>query len=423
MLARKMTRPRRRRDSRPKVLVAHPSTDLFGSDRMLLESVTGLVSAGNEVVVTLPRGDGPLVDEIELRGAIVRYCPTMVLRRSLLRPFGFVHIVGAGVAGLVAGLRLILAERPDVVYVNTVTLPLWLLIARLAGRPSVAHVHEAERSAHPAVRRALATPLLLARTIVANSAYCVDVISGVYPSLRDRSVVILNGIEGPSDPPTARDVLDGALRVAYVGRLSERKGVDTAIKAVGALREAGVHATLDIAGSAVAGNDGLVKSLHELANRPSVRGAVRFLGYRNDVWPVLADCDVLVVPSRMEEGYGNTAVEGVLAARPVVVSDTSGLREASAGFGSVQRVEPGDAAALRHALGAVVDDWDRFRALAANDRPAAVRRHDPARYKMLVAAAAAEAQHPPELPRRRPTDGVMPFTRRPAAGGGVGLGR
>jgi hypothetical protein len=236
-------------------------------------------------------------------------------------------------------MRLMRAERPDVVYVNTVTLPLWLVLARLTGRPSIAHVHEAEHSAHPVVRRALATPLLLARAIVANSDYCVEVISGVYPALRDRSVVIL-------------------------------------------------------AGSGVPGNDGVVRALHELADEPSLRNAVHFLGYRDVVWEVLADCDVLVVPSRMEEGFGNTAVEGALAARPVVVSDTSGLREASAGFASMQRVQPGDAAALRDALGTVIEDWARFRALAADDRSVALRRHDPARYRTSIATAAATVRGP-----------------------------
>lgn len=418
----RITTPRGRPDSHLKVLVAHPSADLFGSDRMMLESVAGLVSAGNEVIVTLPCG-GPLVDEIERRGATVRYCQTAVLRRSLLRPLGLVRLIAESLRGLAAGLRLMLAERPDVVYVNTVTLPLWLVVARLAGRPSVAHVHEAERSARPAVRRALATPLLLARTIVANSAYCVDVVSGVYPSLRARCVVVLNGIEGPRDPPTARDGLDGGLRVAYVGRLSERKGVDIALEAVAALRATGVQATLDIAGSAVDGNAGVVQELEELADGPSLRGAVRFLGYRDVVWPVLAECDVLVVPSRMEEGFGNTAVEGALAARPVVVSDTSGLREASAGFASMQRVEPGSAVALRDALRAVIDDWNRFRALAANDRLVALRRHDPARYRMLIAMATAGARSLPPPWRRSPAVGVVQFARRPAAGGDIGLGR
>lgn len=380
--------PSRPAEPSPKVLVAHPSADLFGSDRMVLESVEGLLAGGNDVIVTLPRG-GPLVDELERRGVRVRYCPTPVLRRSLLRPLGSVTLVVESLRGLVAGLRLMLEERPDVVYVSTVTLPLWLVLARLTRRPSIAHVHEAEQSAHPAVRRALATPLLLAHAVLANSAYCVEVVSGVYPALRDRTVVVPNGIQGPDRPAASRERLDGTFRVAYVGRLSARKGVDTAITAVAALRAAGVDATLEIAGSPAPGGEEVVRALHELADDPALQGAVRFLGYRDAVWPVLAHCDVLVVPSRMEEGFGNTAVEGALAARPVVVSDTSGLREASAGFRSMQRVVPGDAAALRDALGAVIDDWSGFRALAADDRIVAAGRHDPARYRTSIATAAA----------------------------------
>ena len=34
--------------------------------------------------------------------------------------------------------------RPDVVLVNTITLPAWPAVARVAGRPVVVHVHEAE---------------------------------------------------------------------------------------------------------------------------------------------------------------------------------------------------------------------------------------------------------------------------------------
>ena len=101
--------PRGASHSRPKVLVAHPSADLFGSDRMMLESVSGFVSEGDDVVVTLPRG-GPLVEEIERRGARVRYCPSAVLRRVSVRPLGLVRLIMESGLGLVAGLRLIAAE-------------------------------------------------------------------------------------------------------------------------------------------------------------------------------------------------------------------------------------------------------------------------------------------------------------------------
>jgi hypothetical protein len=94
------------------ILVAHPSAELYGSDRVLLESVAGLVSAGARTVVTLP-SDGPLVDALVGVGAVVHHAPTPVLRKSMLRPRGFAALVGQSVRGLSAGLGLVRRTRPD----------------------------------------------------------------------------------------------------------------------------------------------------------------------------------------------------------------------------------------------------------------------------------------------------------------------
>ena len=51
----------------------------------------------------------------------------------------------------------------------------------------------------------------------------------------------------------------------------------------------------------------------------------------------------MVVPSRVGEPFGNTAVEAALAGRPLIVSESSGLVEATHGLPGVHRVKPGDA--------------------------------------------------------------------------------
>jgi glycosyltransferase involved in cell wall biosynthesis len=87
----------------------------------------------------------------------------------------------------------------------------------------------------------------------------------------------------------------------------------------------------------------------------------------------------------VDEPFGNTAVEAVLAARPVVVSATSGLREAAAGYASAQYVTPGDPRALADAVLAVRDRWPEFRDAAVADAGAAARRHSPEGYRGQVA--------------------------------------
>ena len=137
---------RRRHDhdrTRPRLLVAHPSAELYGSDRVLRESVGALLEAGWDVTVVLA-GDGPLRQQLEDDGASVLVQPVPVLRKSLLSPVGVLRFAGENLAAAPRLLRLLRATRPDAVYVSTVTVPLWLLLARLRRRPVVCHVHEAE---------------------------------------------------------------------------------------------------------------------------------------------------------------------------------------------------------------------------------------------------------------------------------------
>ena len=375
------------------ILVAHPSAELYGSDRVLLESVAGLVAAGARTVVTLP-SDGPLVDALTGVGAVVHHAPTPVLRKAMLRPRGFAALVGQSARGLTAGIRLVRRTRPDAVYVNTVTIPLWILVGRLTGRPVLAHVHEAEGSASRVVGTALALPLMLATRVVANSRYSVEVLGRALPRVARRAVVVHNGVPGPADPAPAREQLAGGLRVLYVGRLSDRKGVDVAVEAIVELRDRGVRATLDVVGAVFPGYEGYEEQLRTMIRVLDLDALVTLHGFHADVTPYLAAADACVVPSRVDEPFGNTAVEALLAARPVVVSDTSGLREAAGGYESSRLVPPSDPAALADALEDFASDWDAYRARAARDRFRAEHRHGPALYRQRIARSVGEMLAP-----------------------------
>ncbi|MGH3432053.1 MAG: glycosyltransferase, partial [Thermocrispum sp.] len=126
--------------------MVHPSAELYGSDRMFAEAAVALAEAGWRVVVALPGGceHGELAVLLRDLGADVVFCPTPVLRKAALRPAGFARLLFDGLRAVRPMLRLARAVRPRAVYVNTVTVPLWLVLARLLRLPVLAHVHEAE---------------------------------------------------------------------------------------------------------------------------------------------------------------------------------------------------------------------------------------------------------------------------------------
>lgn len=372
------------------VLMAHPSPDLYGSDRVLLGSVSGLVAAGWRVVVTVP-GPGPLVAELERSGAEVAICPVPVLRKAALRPRGSIALAREVVAGTVGGMRLLRRLRPAVVYVNTLTIPWWFVLARLAGRPIVGHVHEAEDWAPP-VRWALITPLRLARTVIANSRYTRRVLAAQDPRVAARTVVVANPVPAPAEVgPPASHV---AGRLGYVGRLAPRKGVDVAIRALALLRAGGREVTLDLVGAVFPGYEWYESELRDLVAELGLTPAVTFHGFRPDAAAYLPCFDAVLVPSRLPESFGNVAVEAALAARPVVVTDLGGLPEAVTGLTAVGVVPAEDPRALADGVERLVADWPATREAAVAGATLLRARHDPDRYGERVAALVAEAAGP-----------------------------
>jgi glycosyltransferase involved in cell wall biosynthesis len=125
--------------------------------------------------------------------------------------------------------------------------------------------------------------------------------------------------------------------------------------------------------------------IHELG----LTDRVRMLGFHPQVWDALDASDIVIVPSRLDEPFGNTAVEGVLAQRVVLVSDTSGLREATAGVRTAIRFAPDDPAALASAIVEAVDRWQEIVPMLADEARSAAERFSPERYRAEIAARMA----------------------------------
>ncbi|MFI7484348.1 glycosyltransferase [Kocuria sp. M1R5S2] len=391
---------------RAPILVVHPSSDLYGADRMLLEAVRELVVVHGDVVVAVP-GPGPLVPLLLEAGARVEHVSTLVLEKRFLDPRHWPALVHDTLAGIGPARRMLRRLRPRAVYVSTEVLPLWPLLSRRAGAYSVVHVHEAELEMPGFIRLGLALPVMPANRALVNSECTLGGLVDSVPRLARKSTVVLNGVAAPpGGPRPARERLDGELRILYVGRLSERKGVHLLVEALRLLEERGVPAVLDLVGDVVPGKEWYEHSLRRLIAEAGVTDRVRFRGFHADVWPWMEAADVVVVPPVVTEAFGNTAVEAVLAARPVVVADHTGLREAVRDYGCVVGVDTlaHDAVwQLADAFEQVRADWPRLRAAALADAEEARVRHEPRVFGRKVAQAVAEPW--PEAPSVPPARG------------------
>ena len=145
---------------------------------------------------------------------------------------------------------------------------------------------------------------------------------------------------------------DGRLRIGFLGVLIESKGVEVLADAVRRLDDPGRVRVL-IGGT---GDAAYIDTLRRRFGDVDV-------AFRGWVKPddLLADCDVLVVPSLWGEPFGRVAIEAQAHGVPAVVSRIGGLTDTIVENETGLFFPPGDAAALAAAVDRLVTD----RALAA----------------------------------------------------------
>ena len=189
--------------------------------------------------------------------------------------------------------------------------------------------------------------------------------------------IVPNGVhlaaapDGPVPPA-------GHLRLLYVGRADERKGLPVLLRAFEALHAAGVDAELTIAGATREEIEPF------LLDGDGVRVAGRVS--EEEKWRLLHEADLLCAPSLGGESFGMVLTEAFAAGTPVVGSDIAGYRDvARDGIDSVL-VPAGQPAELGEALHDLALDPERRARMSAAAREGAQRFSWPS-----VAAQVADA--------------------------------
>lgn len=207
--------------------------------------------------------------------------------------------------------------------------------------------------------------------------------------------LVYHGVDVEATSP--RVAAPGPPRVLSVGRLVEKKGHDTLIRAAGLVRDAGIAFRLRIVG------DGpewprLQRLVHEL----DLAGHVTFLGPLStvEVQSEYGSASLFALACRQlpngdRDGLPNVLLEAMVQGLPVVGTGQPGIAEAVEHGRTGLLAAPDNPAALADALGRVLTDLEFARRMGASAQRAVRGRFD---YRALL----------PAVPRTLAEAGLIP---------------
>ena len=177
--------------------------------------------------------------------------------------------------------------------------------------------------------------------------------------------IVPNGVDLAAARTSERASSERPLRLLFLGRAEERKGLPVLLRAYEGLRGVGVDARLTVAGATREEVEPFLLEVEgiEIAGRVS----------DDEKWSLLAEADLLCAPSLGGESFGMVLTEAFASGTPAVCSDIAGYRDVVRDGLDAVLVQPGDPTALGEALHALALDPRRREAMRTHARERAER--------------------------------------------------
>jgi len=206
------------------------------------------------------------------------------------------------------------------------------------------------------------------RAVICNSKMVRDEVRRAFRIGREKLHVIYNGVDLEYFHPRHGEALRGAARAElgcrprdtlflFVGSGFARKGLDAAIEAL----KIANHRSYWLI---VVGKDR--EAARYAAQAAPLADRVVFLGGRDDVRPLYAAADCLILPSRYDP-FPNTVLEAFAMGLPAIVSTRAGAAEIVVHGVNGWACEPDDAPGIARLM------YEADRAMRAGELPAAAR--------------------------------------------------
>ncbi|MDD5259392.1 MAG: glycosyltransferase family 4 protein [bacterium] len=327
---------------------------LGGGEKSFIELVNGLDRQVFRPVVIGPQA-GPFREAMEATG--LKYYPL---------PIG--ESAKSGIFGLFSKVRairkIIKAEQITLLYACTIKS---LLLGRLGscGKriPAIWHVRTIKT--HGLLDWFI--PVFAARIIAISAA-----VKRKIPDFYEKRIVVLHNAIDLAEATQKSIEFDfrkryninpDILLMGVVGRIAPEKGQEYFVRAGAGLVKKYPQVKMVFCGEPFLEVDKrYLAGVKDFVGRENIGDKVLFTGYLDNIWPLVAALDIIVVPS-LREGFGRILLEAMIMAKPIVAARVGGIPEIIHHDREALLVPPADTEALSGALEKLIKDETKRRQL------------------------------------------------------------
>mgnify|MGYP005755453945 CR=1 FL=1 len=301
------------------ILFVHSSSELYGSDRSLLNIVKNIDKEKFHIHIILPC-QGPLVNEInKVPNVKLGVHNIAVLRRKNLSIAGGIKFILEFINSYKYLKYYITQNDIDIVDTNTAVVFPAAIAAKRLRKKSIWHIREIikNRTENRIISYIMNryADIIIANSKATGKAICVD---------QEKVRVVYNAVD---EKKNIEKKSHSQLTIGMAGRINRWKGQKLFVDAAEIIHNKFPDVVFEIAGDTFSGEEYLKDELIQYIKKKDLSQNVRLLGQVNNMNDFYSGLDIFVLPSIQPEPFGLVIIEAMGFGIPVIATNHGGPTE------------------------------------------------------------------------------------------------
>ena len=311
------------RNSIKKILITHSSNDYYGASKVLISIIDIFINNGFEVHLLLPN-NGPLNNNETIKKTKLSIINLGVFRKRYFTVFGLINRFYLIIKSSLFIRKYLKKNQIDLVYTNTSTLISPSIAAKLAGIPSIFHIHEIPSGNLIYSRFITAFLNVFPREIicVSKSVYDFWIKNGLNKS---KAKIIHNGFNIKKSK--SKILNNDKIVFTSISRIIPYKGHSLMIKIFEILCRKNKNICLQIIGDTLPEYQKYLDGLKLDIKKRGLNNKIKFLGFKNDVLSVLEKSSFFIHIPTSPDPLPTVIFEAISCKIPVITNSLGGSFE------------------------------------------------------------------------------------------------